>query len=164
MSTTSTTTTTTTTLPNWVERSYGSDGDHTRLVAAYDVLTDALADSDAHPAPFAEWADDYSSEVDDYFAEAFIVEGEDDDDVRLQLEDLAAYVMSAYEDAYEGEWESAAEWAKAQAISLGDITSDQAHRWPFSSIDWEDAASELEDDGYIFANTAAGTVAVVCIL
>lgn len=58
-----------------------------------------------------------------------------------------------WEEAYQGEFDSDAEFAESQAESLGYI--DRELTWPFNCIDWEDAAKDLmhdyfEQDGHYF--------------
>lgn len=85
------------------------------------------------------------------------------------LEAVAAYaanehgtitedIVSRFEDAYRGEWDSLADYAQDLSESVGDPIPD---RWPFYCIDWERAAHELEMGGDVWtARTSSGTVYV----
>jgi Antirestriction protein (ArdA) len=57
-------------------------------------------------------------------------------------------------DAYQGEWESGADFAQSFALDLG-IVEDGA-KWPYSCIDWERAWRELSFDGYWTAPAGGG--------
>ena len=63
-----------------------------------------------------------------------------------------------FEDAYCGEFDSAEGYAQSLAADCGYM--DREFHWPFTCIDWERAARELDYDGYYFIDSGEGTVYV----
>ena len=99
-----------------------------------------------------------------------ISEDEIDGDIFLLLSQLNAEEMDMYEafrknvsdgtfsdaeEAYMGKWESDMDFAESQADDLG--YTNKGDSWPYTCIDWKQAARELmwdyfEQDGYYFRN------------
>jgi hypothetical protein len=99
-----------------------------------------------------------------------ISEDEIDGDIFLLLSQLNAEEMDMYEafrknvsdgtfsdaeEAYMGKWESDMDFAESQADDLG--YTNKGDSWPYTCIDWKQAARELmwdyfEQDGHYFRN------------
>lgn len=62
----------------------------------------------------------------------------------------AEHTLEAFEDAYAGEWESLADYAEELAHECDTIPD----AWPFSCIDWQRAARELEYGGDVWTAPA----------
>ena len=65
----------------------------------------------------------------------------------------AAEILKRYREAYQGWWDTPEEFAQQLAEDIGNLTPDPG--WPYSCIDWTQAARELmqnywESDGYYF--------------
>ena len=83
-------------------------------------------------------------------------------DIDLDLDIILSYAdntsiddLSNIEEAYAGQYNSDEEFAEDMADQLGYINNDVS--WPYTCIDWEQAASELmydyfESNGYYFRN------------
>jgi len=97
--------------------------------ATHDDITDQLDAREVEP--FTAWADDQG--LDYVFGEPNIVE--------------------MFRDAYQGEYESLADYA--QDLSGDVVTHTDMSRWPFSCIDWEHAGRELEMGGDIWTAQVA---------
>ena len=70
--------------------------------------------------------------------------------------DWDAETVSKAEEDYQGQFDDDAAFAQDMAEQMGDIDKDV--RWPYTCIDWDDAAKELmydyfEQDGYYFRNS-----------
>jgi hypothetical protein len=76
-----------------------------------------------------------------------------------QLDAVKAYIslygddLNDFEESYQGEYRDDEEFARELAESVGDI--DREARWPYTCIDWEEAAAQLmqdysEEGGYYF--------------
>jgi antirestriction protein len=67
------------------------------------------------------------------------------DSTGTELSQWDGLTREAFEDAYCGEWESEADYARELADEIGAVPSDVA--WPMSCIDWDHAWNELRLGG-----------------
>jgi hypothetical protein len=116
-------------------------------VCMYDIKITSYGDLDNHSPNYQDLQTVYAI---------------NDADIDLDLDIILAYAdstsiddLSNIEEAYAGQYDSDEEFAEQLAEDLGYINNDVS--WPYTCIDWEQAARELmydyfESNGYYFRN------------
>jgi len=102
-----------------------------------------------------------------FFSADFLEFAEAVESSHLDVEAILAYAdnlgldwdtetVSKAEEDYQGQYDDDADFAQDMAEQMGDIDKDV--RWPYTCIDWDDAAKDLMHDyfcadGYYFRNS-----------